>query len=126
MSALSRRKGSKFERDVCDAFSDALGLEGEQRIKRNIGQARDGGNDVDVGPLVVEVKIRKTLGTVYAWLQQAMDAARKRFFSLDNDETTPKIPIVVARQDGDTSPIVILRLSDFLILTRDELKAHYE
>ena len=135
MSKLSRTKGAKFERDVCDIFSDALGLEGDDRIKRNIGQARDGGNDIDIGPLVVEVKIRKTLGTVYSWLQQAIEAAKDLFYDRDvmddgewlgSSVKEPMIPIVVARQDGDTSPIVILRLSDFIILTRDELKAHFE
>jgi hypothetical protein len=128
MSKMQRTKGAVFERDVCAIFSAALGTE----FKRNIGQARDGGNDIDVGPLVVEVKIRKTLGTVYGWLQQAITAVGISTYRVNGYEPlrggesydAPRIPIVVARQDGDTAPIVILRLSDFLILTRDELKAH--
>jgi len=131
MSKMQRTKGAKFERDVCDIFNSALGRDD---IKRNIDQARDGGNDIDVGPLVVEVKIRKTLGTVYGWLQQAIDACAGRKYRNNGYDPrtggesfdTPVIPIVVARQDGDTGPIVIIRLSDFLILTRDELKAHCE
>jgi hypothetical protein len=125
MGKMQRNKGSQFEREVCDLFTSALNP--DEPFKRNIGQARDGGNDIDVGPLVVECKRRKTLGTVYGWLQQAIEAVRgralQRYPKTDN-HFTPMIPIVVARQDGDTAPIVILRLSDFLILTRDELRAH--
>lgn len=129
MSKSQRTKGAVFERDVCAIFSSALG----QEFKRNIGQARDGGNDIDIGPLIVECKRRKTLGTVYKWLQQAIDAAKGRTYTHRNagegwavtqDPDTPMIPIVVARQDADTAPLVILRLNDFIKLTRDELAAH--
>jgi len=114
-----RTKGAVFEREIRDHFSAAYG----QKFERNIGQARDGGNDLDVGPLCVEVKRRKTLGTVYAWLQQAV-AAVPAFVQRTGHEHP--IPVVVARQDADTSPLVILRLSDFLALTRDEIVAHFE
>jgi len=130
MGKMQRNKGSQFEREVCDLFTSALNP--DEPFKRNIGQARDGGNDIDVGPLVVECKRRKTLGTVYGWLQQAIEAVRGRTYDRHAGAgypptsflESPMIPIVVARQDGDTAPIVILRLSDFLILTRDELRAH--
>lgn len=89
-------------------------------MKRNIGQARDGGDDITVGPLVVECKRRKTLGTVYAWLQQATKAASEKKPLPDGGK---RVPIVVGREDNGES-LVILRLTDFLILTRDELKAH--
>jgi hypothetical protein len=119
VSASQRNKGHKFERDVRDAFGEALGCE----FQRNIGQARDSGNDLDIGPLCVEVKIRKTLGTVYGWLQQAIVSLPAFAKRTGQDHG---IPIVVARQDGDTSPIVILRLNDFLKLTRDELVGHLQ
>jgi hypothetical protein len=102
---------------VCDAFSEALG----RKVQRNIGQARDGGNDIDIGPLVVECKRRKTLGTVYGWLNQAIAAIGLR----PADPSRLQIPIVVARQDAGTS-IVIMRLEDFLELTTEELKFHVE
>lgn len=86
-------------------FSRAYGFE----VKRNIGQARDGGCDINVGPLVVECKRRKTLGTVYGWLQQAINAGGG-------------VPVVVAREDQG-EPIVILRLSDFFVLSRKEIEA---
>jgi hypothetical protein len=116
MGKSQRTKGAVFERDVRDAFGSALG----RQFQRNIGQARDGGNDLDIGVLCVEVKIRKTLGTIYGWLQQSI--ASIPAFTRRTGVEKP-IPIVVARQDGDSSPLVILRLSDFLILTRDELVA---
>jgi hypothetical protein len=106
MSKSQRTKGAAFEREVCALFSSALGRE----VKRNIAQSRDGGYDIPVGPLRVECKRRKALGTVYGWLQQAIDATE-----------APAVPCVVARQDGDVVPLVILRLGDFLELTRGRL-----
>lgn len=135
MGKMQRNKGASFERDVCKIFSADL-RPGGPEFKRNIGQARDGGNDIDVGPLVIEVKIRKTLGTVYGWLQQAIVAATERSWAMTTGPASQAlrssavppaesthVPIVVARQDGDCSPIVILRLSDFLTLTREKLIA---
>jgi hypothetical protein len=82
----------------------------DESIKRNIGQARDGGNDLNVGPLVVECKRRKTLKVFTSWMQQAIDA------------TPPgKVPVVVARQDQGES-IIILRLEDYLTLHGPQLK----
>lgn len=127
MGKSQRTKGAVFEREVCDSFTAALNP--ATPFKRNIGQARDGGNDIDVGPLVVECKRRKTLGTVYGWLEQATRAAVARRIGRTTTEQhkhVKAIPMVVARQDADTSPIVILRLTDFLILTRDELRAHID
>lgn len=118
MSASQRNKGASFERVVRDHFGDALGRE----FQRNIGQSRDGANDLDIGPLCVEVKIRKTLGTIYGWLQQSIASLP----TFERKNGFPGIPIVVARQDGDVAPLVIIRLSDFLKLTRDELLAHFE
>lgn len=132
MGKSQRNKGAGFEREVCDIFTAALGLDEEHKIKRNIGQARDGGNDIDIGPLVVECKRRKTLGTVYGWLQQAIDATKGKFVmprkgphAGDPQYGEKMLPVVVAREDNGV-PIVIMRLNDFLMLTNDELRAHYE
>jgi hypothetical protein len=120
MSKSQRTKGATYEREVCDAFTPVVG----KKVQRNIGQSRDGGNDIDVGRLVIECKRRKTLGTVYGWLQQAIDATRGRFLAQHDDDVVgvPFIPVVVARQDAGES-IVILRLTDFLTLTGDILRA---
>jgi hypothetical protein len=117
-----RTKGASFEREIAHAFSDALGLDSDARLGRNIGQARDGGNDLDVPPLAIECKRRKTLGTVYGWLQQCIDSLPA--FKAKN-KTDVAYPVVIGREDNGV-PIVIMRLSDFLMLTRDELLAHRE
>jgi hypothetical protein len=113
-----RTKGATFEREIAHIFSDAVGSGVD--FTRNIGQARDGGNDLDVPPLAIEAKRRKTLGTVYGWLQQCIDSLPA--FKLKH-KTDVAYPVVVAREDNG-QPIVILRLSDFLALTVDELRAH--
>lgn len=115
MAKSQRTKGAVGEREVRDLFAAAYGTE----FHRNIGQARDGGNDLDIGPLCVEVKRRKTLGTVYSWLKQAIDAVPA--FVARTGEAQP-VPLVVAREDGGQW-LAVLRLSDFLALTRDEIGA---
>lgn len=106
MGKSQRNKGAGYEREVCEVFSAALG----QTFKRNIGQARDGGNDINVGPLVVECKRRKSLGTVESWLLQAAAAC----------DTSSQYPVVVGRSDGGKS-LVIMDLDHFLDLFSDEL-----
>lgn len=39
--------------------------------KRNLEQVRSGGHDINLGPLKVEVKRRKRVGSLYEWLQGA-------------------------------------------------------
>jgi hypothetical protein len=114
MGKSQRTKGAVGEREVCDIFSAALG----EKVTRNIGQSRDGGNDIDIKDLVVEVKRRKTLGTIYGWLQQAYAAATVYPQSIEAGAKLPQAqmrgtPIVVCRQDGGEW-IVVLRLTDFI------------
>lgn len=126
MGKSQRTKGASYEREVAAVFSAALG----QEFKRNITQARDGGHDLIVGPLVVECKRRKTLTTIGKWYEQAKAAARGRWSrrkpevsGAAQEPPIPGMPIIVCREDNGES-LVVLRLSDFLILTRDELAAH--
>ena len=100
----SRNKGAGFERDVAHKLSQHYG----EKITRILGQARDSGEDIDVGNLTIECKRRKTLKGLYAWFWQARTAA-KRYVSL-------RFPIVVFREDhGET--LVMLSFDDFLHLT---------
>lgn len=115
MGKLQRTKGAVYEREIAERFSAAVGVP----IKRNIGQARDGGNDLDVGPLVVECKRRKTLTTIEGWMAQARAAAGRR--SVDPSDFRP-IPVVVCRADQGMSHVV-LELNDFLLLVQDLLAA---
>ena len=97
-------------------FSDFFG----RSFKRNIGQARDGGNDGDVGPLVVECKRRRSLKTLMGWYEQAKAAAKRREFGARSGLLP--VPIVVMRED-DGESMVLLSLNSFLVLTGDCITA---
>ena len=100
----SRNKGASFERDVAHKLSQHFG----ERITRILGQARDSGEDIDVGNLTIECKRRKTLKGLYAWYEQAR-AAAKRYRTL-------RVPVVVFREDhGET--MAMLSLNDLLFLS---------
>lgn len=114
MGKSQRTKGATFEREIAHRFRDAVGVD----CKRNIGQARDGGNDLDVGPLVVECKRRKTLTTLRAWYAQAHAAMVTRNLQSGRQDL---VPVVVARADGQLEPFVVLTLGDFLALTKGAL-----
>lgn len=106
MGKSQRTKGAVYEREVCDVLTQKTG----RKIQRHIGQARDGGNDITVGSLVVECKRRKTLGTVESWLQQAKDA--QTALAAD-DVRDPYFTVVIARSDGGKS-MAIMPLDQFL------------
>jgi len=101
-----RTKGAAGEREVCAIFATAL----QRDVKRHIGQARDGGNDITVRPLSIEVKRRKSLKTFMDWWRQAKAACTPESF----------IPVVVMREDNGPW-LVSLTLADFLYLTSDKL-----
>lgn len=102
MSKYQRQKGASYERELCAVLSEATG----NKIQRNIGQSRDGGNDITYGDFLFEAKRRKSLKTLEGWLKQAEDA-----------RTNPdQIPVVVARADGGES-MVLMALKDFLHVT---------
>ena len=105
MGKSQRTKGAVYEREVCDTINSALGTD----YKRNIGQARDGGNDIDAGSLTVECKRRASLTTLEKWYKQAEAAVDARY---DRDGVA-SMPIVVARADQGKS-FAILDLDDFL------------
>lgn len=91
MGRMQRVKGATFERDIANALG----------AKRNIGQARDGGDDITLGRLRIECKRRKRLGTVQGWLAQAQASCAQ----------AGDIPVVIAREDHG-EPLVILRFAD--------------
>jgi hypothetical protein len=109
MGKGQRIRGSVYEREVVKVFSDYFA---PHDFARNIGQARDGGNDIDVGRLVIECKRRKKMLTIDSWMQQAEAAC---------DREQGKVPIVVARADQGQS-LVILTLEDFLSLADEAIQ----
>ena len=103
MSAYQRRRGAGFEREISGYLSERLG----RVVKRKLGQARDSGDDIQVGRFRIECKRRASIAA-YAWLEQCIEAC-------GND-----IPVVIARADGQ-EPIAILRLDDLVPLIAGEL-----
>jgi Holliday junction resolvase len=63
----SRNKGARGEREFAEMLSNELG----QVVKRKLGQARDGGDDIQVGRFRIEVKRREKLA-IEAWCKQVV------------------------------------------------------
>lgn len=61
----SNAKGGSGEREFCKWLKDELGIEAE----RKLGQARDEGADILVGPYVIEVKRCEVIQKRQWWLQ---------------------------------------------------------
>lgn len=109
MSKSQRDKGARVEREITNLFADALGL----CVRRNLSQSRDGGYDFHVaGRHKFEVKGRKSFA-VSAHLRQieaALHLGDKGY--------------VVLREDGDTEPMVLMRVRDFLPIFSGEIRGH--
>lgn len=109
MSKSQRTKGAAYEREVANRLADLLG----KVVKRNIGQARDGGDDITVkkalgGNFRVECKRRSRIGNLYDWMEQCSDSCE-----------TGDTPVVVCRGDGKVS-LAVVRLDDLVALIRGE------
>lgn len=72
MSARSRNKGARGERELARILSDHLGVE----VARNLTQTRDGGHDLDGLPFALEVKRCERLA-LKAWWNQAVEQAEE-------------------------------------------------
>lgn len=81
---MSRNKGAAGERELAKILADELGVD----VKRKLGQARDGGDDIQVGKYRLEVKRREAL-RLDDWCQQIEVAARPGEW-----------PVVVYRRNG--------------------------
>ena len=104
MSRSQRVKGASGERDLCAILNDQLGT----CVSRKLGQARDAGNDIDVGKFRIEVKRRNRIAML-RWLDQCLVGSG-----------VDQIPLVAMREDGGEWA-VLLRLKDFLPMMRGEL-----
>jgi Holliday junction resolvase len=80
----SRTKGAAAEREFAKMLADELGVD----VKRNLGQARDGGDDITVGRYRLEVKRREAL-RMDEWCKQIETAAGPG-----------EVPVVVYRRNG--------------------------
>lgn len=68
----NRQRGQSGEREIVALIRDHFGIDHKGR---NLGQERDGGADVALGPWQIEVKRRKKVANLYEWLQDADIAA---------------------------------------------------
>lgn len=93
MGKMQRRKGAAYEREIANAIG----------AKRNIGQARDGGDDITHEGYRIECKRRAKLGPMVQWMEQAKASCK----------TDAETPVVVCRGDGGES-LVILRFADWV------------
>lgn len=105
MGRLQRQRGATTEREIANYLSDELGI----AVKRKLGQARDSGEDISVPPFRIEVKRRKKLAV--------MDFMRQ----CETGSLETEIPVVIMRVDGDTRPVVMMRLDQFIPMMRGEL-----
>ena len=103
----ARGKGQRGEREFCDMLSAAFPQ--CLRVRRNIDQAFDGGEDITpqmVPGFSIEVKRQETL-SIPAWWRQAVTQAIDRSI-YDNDEC---IPVLAFRQNRKKWRILVpLRL----------------
>jgi hypothetical protein len=104
MSKSQRNKGRGYELEVCKTLSDSLGLV----TKRNIGQSRDGGDDITLPPFRIECKRRAKIA-IYDWMDQCTKSC------LEND-----VPVVIIRGDAKES-LVVMKLPDWIKLAREEI-----
>jgi Holliday junction resolvase len=72
MGAMQRNKGSRAENQFAAMLTDSLGFE----IKRSLGQARDGGADIKLGPFQIQIK-HAMRPQIKAWWQQTCQDAFK-------------------------------------------------
>lgn len=104
----SRNKGAVAERELAAILSDELGFV----VKRKLGQARDGGHDIQIGRFVLEVKRQERLA-IEAWCKQ-VEAACTTISKIDhNGELLDPVPVVVFRKNGHPWRAVVPL--DFLI-----------
>ena len=107
MGAMQRRKGAAGEREWCELLR-AAGFTDAQRL---LGQARDGGGDVPLPPMLWAVK-RYNKIAVRRWLDQAEHSM------LQYKQDGCNVPAVAMREDGRKEWMVLLRAEDFLTLLR--------
>lgn len=72
MSSMQRNKGARAENQLSSMLQDDLGIP----VKRTLGQARDGGADIMLGPFAIQVK-HAARAQIKSWWQQTVTDAYK-------------------------------------------------
>lgn len=102
MGRSQRLKGMAAEREACSELSRLL----ERPVERQLNQTRDGGADIDLGQVLIEVK-RQENARLHTWMSQAEDAA----------SGTDKLPAVMWRPSR-RGWLVCMALEDWAQLMR--------
>jgi Holliday junction resolvase len=100
-----RNKGAAGERELAGILKDNLGFE----VKRNLGQARDGADDITIQKFRIEVKRQERL-QVDKWSEQVESCSK-----------SGEIPVLAYRRNGQPWR-VCLKLDDFIPMLRDALE----
>jgi Holliday junction resolvase len=100
-----RNKGAAGERELAGILKDHLCFE----VKRNLGQARDGADDITIQKFRIEVKRQERL-QVDKWSEQVESCSK-----------LGEVPILVYRRNGQPWR-VCLKLDDFIPMLRDALE----
>ncbi len=100
-----RNKGATGERELAGILTDQLG----RVVKRNLGQARDGADDLTVQQFRIEVKRQERL-QIDAWSAQVEACA-----------LPGQIPVVAYRRNGQPWRVCLL-LEHFIPMMREGLK----
>ncbi len=87
----SRDKGNRAERELASILTDRLGFV----VQRKLGQARDGGDDIQIGKYRIEVKRRERV-QIDQWSEQVEQAAQ-----------AGDVPIVIYRRNGQPWRVVV-------------------
>jgi Holliday junction resolvase len=88
---MARNKGAAGERELAAILTDKLGFV----VKRKLGQARDGGDDIQIGQYRIEVKRREAL-RLDDWCQQVEQASQ-----------AGDVPVVAYRRNGQPWRVVV-------------------
>lgn len=102
-----RNKGAAGERELATLLTNELGFV----VKRNLGQARDGADDITIQHFRLEVKRQERL-QIDAWSQQVEACAQPN-----------EVPVVVYRRNGQPWRVCLL-LDDFIPMLRDQLEGN--
>jgi len=103
MGAWQRNKGAAGEREWCEFLRE----HGFAEAERVLGQARDGGGDVALPPMLYEVKRVNRIA-----VRKHLDQATASMVNYKGCET----PCVALREDGRKDWMVLLRAEDLMRL----------
>ena len=106
MGAAERRRGADAERELSAILRDGLG---DDTIRRNLGAARNGGDDITLGRYRIEAKNCKTL-SMPAWLRQAAAQC----------DRPGDVPVVAFRQKGGQW-YACIEIEHFVNLIREDV-----